>query len=67
MSQRGGDVTAKQSGYLQYVSYGRLIDIAETLDSVIRLAHRPGHFVVANRRLATVWPAGAAGQVATAL
>jgi uncharacterized membrane protein len=67
LNQRGGEVTAKQSGYLQFVSYGELIEIAETLDAVIRLAHRPGHFVVANRRLATVWPAGAAGQVAAAL
>ena len=48
-------------------SYGQLIEIAEILDAVIRLAHRPGHFVVANRRLATVWPAGAADQVASAL
>jgi uncharacterized membrane protein len=67
LSQRGAEVTAKQSGYLQFVGYGQLIEIAETLDAVIRLAHRPGHFIVANRRLATVWPAGAAGQVAAAL
>ncbi len=67
LSQRGADVSARNSGYLQFVGYSRLIDIAETLDCVIRLAHRPGHFVVANRRLATVWPVGAAGQVATAL
>jgi uncharacterized membrane protein len=64
---RGAVVTAKQSGYLQFVGYGQLIEIAETLDAVIRLAHRPGHFVVANRPLATVWPAGAAAQVAAAL
>jgi uncharacterized membrane protein len=64
---RGAVVTAKQSGYLQFVGYGQLIEIAETLDAVIRLTHRPGHFVVANRPLATVWPAGAAGQVAAAL
>ena len=64
---RGAVVTAKQSGYLQFVGYGQLIEIAETLDAVIRLAHRPGHFIVANRPLATVWPAGAAGQVAAAL
>ncbi len=64
---RGAEVTAKQSGYLQFVSYGQLIDIAEDLDAVIRLAHRPGHFIVANRPLARVWPAGAAGQVAAAL
>jgi uncharacterized membrane protein len=67
LSKRGAEVTAKQSGYLQFVGYGQLIDIAETLDAVIRLAHRPGHFVVAGRRLATVWPSGAAGQVAAAL
>jgi uncharacterized membrane protein len=60
-------VTAKHSGYLQFVGYGQLIEIAETLDAVIRLAHRPGHFVVDGRALATVWPAGAAGQVETAL
>jgi uncharacterized membrane protein len=67
LSQRGAQVTATRSGYLQFVSYGQLIEIAETLDAVIGLAHRPGHFVVANRPLATVWPAGAAGQVAAAL
>ena len=64
---RGADVIARQSGYLQFVSYGSLIDIAETLDAVIRLAHRPGHFVVVGRPLAKVWPAGAATQVAAAL
>jgi uncharacterized membrane protein len=64
---RGAVVTAKESGYLQFVSYGKLIEIAETLDAVIRLSHRPGHFVVGSRPLATVWPAGAAGQVERAL
>jgi uncharacterized membrane protein len=58
---------ANKSGYLQAVGYEQLIDIAETLDAVIRLTHRPGHFVVAGRPLATVWPAGAAGQVDAAL
>ena len=67
LDTRGVTVTAKRSGYLQFVSYGQLIEIAETLDAVIRLAHRPGHFVVGGRPLATVWPAGAAGQVETAL
>ena len=67
LNVRGSGVTAKQSGYLQFVGYAQLIDIAETLDAVIRLAHRPGHFIVENRRLATVWPSGAAGQVEKAL
>jgi uncharacterized membrane protein len=67
LTTRGATVTAKESGYLQFVGYGQLLEIAETLDAVIRLTHRPGHFVVARRPLATVWPAGAAGQVAAAL
>jgi len=67
LNSRGAAVTAKDSGYLQFVGYLQLIEIAETLDAVIRLTHRPGHFVVANRPLATVWPAGAAGQVEAAL
>jgi uncharacterized membrane protein len=67
LDARGGTVTARHSGYLQFVSYGRLVDIAEQLDAVIRLVHRPGHFVIAHRPLARVWPAGSAGQVAEAL
>ncbi len=67
LDTRGAAVTAKHSGYLQFVGYGQLIEIAETLDAVIRLAHRPGHFVIDRRTLATVWPAGAAGQVEAAL
>lgn len=65
--RRGAEVTATQSGYLQFVGFAELIEIAETLDAVISLAYRPGHFVVADRPLATVWPAGAAGQVAASL
>jgi uncharacterized membrane protein len=34
---------------------------------VIRLEHSPGHFIVAGRPLATVWPRGAASRVALAL
>ena len=67
LEKPGAEVTAKQSGYLQFVGYGQLVEIAETSDAVIRLAHRPGHFVVANRPLATVWPAGAVRRVAAAL
>jgi uncharacterized membrane protein len=64
---RGAEVMATRSGYLQFVGFGELIAIAETLDAVISLEYRPGHFVVANSSLATVWPAGVAGQVAAAL
>src|SRR5580658_9845136 len=67
IEERGVVAPADTSGYLQFVAYAQLVDIAARTDSVIRLNHRPGHFVVAGRPLATVWPSGAAGQVALAL
>jgi uncharacterized membrane protein len=65
--ERGVIVPSSTSGYLQFVGYAQLIDIASRTDSVIRLDHRPGHFIATGRPLATVWPGGAAGQVALAL
>jgi uncharacterized membrane protein len=63
IDERGGVVPATASGYLQFVGYAQLVQIAARTDAVIRLDHRPGHFLVAGRRLATVWPRGAAQQV----
>lgn len=63
----GVPVPATVSGYLQFVGYGELAAIAEEAGAVVLLAHRPGHFVVAGRSLATVWPGQAAGRVAAAL
>jgi uncharacterized membrane protein len=60
-------VRAPSSGYLQYVSMHTLIDIAGRSDAVIRLVHRPGHFVTEGQPLANVWPAAAAPGVARAL
>lgn len=67
IDDRGGVVHADASGYLQFVGYAQLVEIASRTDAVIRLNHRPGHFIVAGRPLATVWPGGASGQVALAL
>ena len=67
IDERGGVVPATASGYLQFVGYAQLVDIAARTDAVIRLDHRPGHFIVAGRPLATVWPQGAAEQVALEL
>ena len=47
LDERGGTVTASTSGYLQFVGYAQLVAIASRTDAVIRLDHRPGHFVVA--------------------
>jgi uncharacterized membrane protein len=62
-----GVVRAPGSGYLQYVSMSTLIDLSRRSDAVIRLLHRPGHFVVEGEPLANVWPAAAAPEVARAL
>jgi uncharacterized membrane protein len=67
LDERGGTVIASTSGYLQFVGYAQLVAIASRTDAVIRLDHRPGHFVVAGAPLATVWPRGAAEQVRLAL
>jgi uncharacterized membrane protein len=63
----GAPVAATTSGYLQFVGYGTLIEIASQADAVIELMYRPGHFVVEGLPLARVWPAAAAPKVARAL
>jgi uncharacterized membrane protein len=60
---RGAVVPASTSGYLQFVSYTNLVEVAMQTDSVIRLNYRPGHFLVAGHPVASVWPQGAAQQV----
>jgi uncharacterized membrane protein len=67
LEAHGAEVPSQVSGYIQYVGYAQLIDIATRTDSVVRLEHRPGHFLATGRALATVWPRGAASEVALAL
>jgi uncharacterized membrane protein len=65
--EEGAEVRATGSGYLQFVGRDQLVAIAEDANGVIRLVHRPGHFVMAGGPLATVWPAAAAPAVQEAL
>ena len=67
IDERGGTVLAAKSGYLQFVGYAQLARIAKLVDAVIRLDYRPGHFIVAGRPVAKVFPRGAAQQVEKAL
>jgi uncharacterized membrane protein len=67
LDEDSGVVRAPRSGYLQFVRVDRLIEIAVRSRAVIRLLHRPGHFVVEGQPLADVWPAEAAPGVARAL
>ncbi|MDP9329385.1 MAG: DUF2254 domain-containing protein [Actinomycetota bacterium] len=63
----GRPVSAQNSGFLQAVGHDQLVRIAASSDAVIRLLHRPGHFVVEGQRLALVWPVDAVGDVSHAL
>jgi len=65
--ETAGIVPAITSGYLQFVGYAQLVEIATRTDAVIRLTHRHGHFIAAGRPLATVWPRDAAPHLAEAL
>ena len=67
LEESSGLVRANSSGYLQFVRLDTLMGIASRTNSVIRLVHRPGHFVLEGHPLATVWPPEAAPRVARAL
>jgi uncharacterized membrane protein len=63
MAESGCVVSAPESGYLQFVRHDTLLRMAVRSNAVIRLHHRPGHFVSRGQPLATVWPAHAARAV----
>ena len=63
MERNGAVVAAQRSGYLQFVRSTMLVDLATAHDAVIKLNHRPGHFVVRGHPFLTVWPAAAAPEV----
>ena len=56
LDRAGRVVTAPASGYLRFVRHATLIKIAAEYDAVIRLHHRPGHFLTHGHPMATVWP-----------
>jgi uncharacterized membrane protein len=66
--EEGGQVlAAPASGYLRSVRHRTLIRVAAEHGAVIRLHHRPGHFLVQGHPMATVWPPQAAAKVARQL
>jgi len=67
MDEGGGVVASPASGYLQFVRHDTLVSIATRTGCVIRLSHRPGHFVIGGQPLAIVWPAHAAPAVSREL
>ncbi len=67
MGESGGTVPAPSSGYLQFIRHETLTALATERKAVIRLLHRPGHFVVQGHPMALVWPAEATDAVSRAL
>jgi uncharacterized membrane protein len=67
MEHSGGTVLAPASGYLQFIEHRELVGLAAEKGAVIRLLHRPGHFVVVGHPMAVVWPPAAADAVSRAL
>ncbi len=67
MGERGGEVLAPASGYLQFIRHNLLVGLAAERGAVIRLEHRHGHFIVRGHPIATVWPPDAAPSVSRAL
>jgi uncharacterized membrane protein len=63
----GVPVLAPKTGYLQFVAYDTLVDMAARHDAVIEVLYRPGHFVVEALPLALVWPGEASASVARRL
>jgi uncharacterized membrane protein len=56
LDRAGQVVTAPASGYLRFVKHVTLVRIAADCGAVIRLHHRPGHFITQGHPMATVWP-----------
>ena len=48
----------KETGYIQYIDPDAMFDLANEKNLVIRLLHKPGHFVRRDMVVALVWPAG---------
>jgi uncharacterized membrane protein len=54
----GYAVRVRGTGYIQYIDPETLFKLAREKNLVIRLLHKPGHFVQRNMAVALVWPAG---------
>ncbi|MEK4566803.1 DUF2254 domain-containing protein [Alkalihalobacillus sp. FSL R5-0424] len=54
----GITITASKTGYIQIVDYKRLIEYAESVDTVIEFERRIGEFVLKGSPLLTYWKTG---------
>ena len=57
LETEGYALRVKESGYIQYIDPDLMLAVAREKDLVIRLLHKPGHFVRSGVVVALVWPA----------
>ena len=57
LETEGYALRVKESGYIQYIDPDLMLAAAREKDLVIRLLHKPGHFVRSGVVVALVWPA----------
>lgn len=50
-------IAVPRNGYVQAVDGGGLLQLARKHDLLLRLEHRPGHFIIAGSTLVRAWPA----------
>jgi uncharacterized membrane protein len=67
LDRDGKIVAAPASGYLRFVRHVTLVRIAAESGAVIRLHHRPGHFLTQGHPMATVWPPEVADRISRRL
>jgi uncharacterized membrane protein len=53
----GSPVRVRDTGYIQYIDPEYVLTLVKERDLVIRLLHKPGHFVSRGEVVALVWPA----------
>jgi uncharacterized membrane protein len=53
----GSPVRVRGTGYIQYIDPEYMLTLVQERDLVIRLLHKPGHFVSRGEVVALVWPA----------
>jgi uncharacterized membrane protein len=53
----GYPVRVMRTGYIQYIDPEIMLSLAQEKDLVIRLLHKPGHFIYSGAAVALVWPA----------
>ena len=67
LAEEGESIPATAAGYIQAIDVGRLLQLAQDRDAVIRMPLRPGHFVMRGETIASLMSSGNAEDCADAI